>query len=52
LDEPLQTKLQQFIKHFGTSKTKIIRQLIAQANAEDFPNSWQMRAAERRLQRR
>jgi hypothetical protein len=47
LDEPSQTKLQQLIKEFGTSKADIIRQLIAQAEPEDFPKSWQMRAAER-----
>jgi predicted DNA-binding protein len=47
LDEPSQTKLQQLIKEFGTSKADTIRQLIAQAEPEDFPKSWQMRAAER-----
>jgi hypothetical protein len=52
LDEPSQTKLQQLVKHFGTSKAKIIRQLIAQAEPEDFPSSWQMRAAEPRVQPR
>jgi hypothetical protein len=36
------------LTHFAVSKAKIIRQLIAQANDEDFPPSWQMRAAERR----
>jgi predicted DNA-binding protein len=50
LDKPSQTKLQQLVKHFGTSKAEIIRQLVAQANVEDFPNSWQMRAAARRAQ--
>jgi predicted DNA-binding protein len=52
LDEPSQTKLQQLVKQFGASKAKIIRQLIAQANDEDFPKSWQMRAAEHRVQTR
>ena len=52
LDEPSETKLQQLIKHFGASKAEIIRQLIVQANDEDFPKSWQMRAAERRAQQR
>jgi len=52
LDEPSQTKLQQLVKQFGASKAEIIRQLIAQANAEDFPKSWQMRAAEHRVQMR
>jgi hypothetical protein len=44
LDEPSQTKLQQLVEQFGASKAKIIRQLIAQANDEDLPKSWQMRA--------
>jgi hypothetical protein len=49
LDEPSQTNLQQFVKQFGASKAEIIRQLIAQANDEAFPKSWQMRAAEHRV---
>ena len=52
LDEPSQTKLQQLLKQFGASKSEIIRQLIAQANDEDFPKSWQMRAAKHRVQTR
>jgi hypothetical protein len=48
LDEPSQTKLQQPVEQFGTSKAEIIRQLVAQAKPEDFPKSWQMRAQERR----
>jgi hypothetical protein len=40
LDDPSQNKLQQFGKQFGTSKAEIIRQLIAQAEPEDFPPSW------------
>jgi predicted DNA-binding protein len=44
LDEPSQTKLEQLIKQFGTSKAAIIRYLIAQGAPEDFPPSWQMRA--------
>jgi hypothetical protein len=47
LDDPSQTKLQQLVEQFGVSKAEIIRQLIAPANDEDFPKSWQMRAAER-----
>jgi predicted transcriptional regulator len=47
LDSPSATKLQQLVRQFGTSKADIIRQLIAQATPEDFPNSWHMRAAER-----
>jgi hypothetical protein len=49
LDEPSQTKLQRLGKQFGASKAEIIRQLIAQATTEDFPKSWQMWAAERRV---
>jgi hypothetical protein len=49
LDEFSQTKLQQFVKRFGASKAEIIRQLIAQATDEDFPKSWQIRAAEHRV---
>jgi hypothetical protein len=51
-DEPSQTKLHQLVTHFGASKAKIIRQLIAQASEEDFPKSWQMRVAERGVQTR
>jgi hypothetical protein len=47
LDDLSQTKLQQLVEQFGVSKAEIIRQLIAQANAEDFPKSWHMRVAER-----
>jgi predicted DNA-binding protein len=50
LDEPSQTKLQQLITQFGASKAEIIRQLIAQAEPEDFPISWQMRTAEHHAQ--
>jgi hypothetical protein len=45
LDDPSQTKLRQLITQFGASKAEMIRQLIAQAEPEDFPPSWQMRAA-------
>ena len=51
LDEPSQTKLQHLVKQFGASKAEIIRQLIAQAEPEDFPSSWHMRAAERHVPR-
>jgi hypothetical protein len=50
LDELSQTTLQQLVKQFGASKAEIIRQLIAQTEPEDFPQSWYMRAAERRAQ--
>jgi predicted transcriptional regulator len=52
LDDPSEAKLQQLIEHFGASKAKIIRQLVAQAEPADFPPSWQMRAAEHRVQQR
>jgi predicted DNA-binding protein len=48
LDEPSQTKLQQLVKQFGASKAEIIRQVIAQAEPEDFPKSWHMKAAAHR----
>ena len=51
LDKPSQTRLQQLIEQFGISKAAIIRHLIAQAEPEDFPISWQMRTAERHEQR-
>jgi predicted transcriptional regulator len=47
LDDPSQTKLQQLVEQFGVSKAEIIRQLIAQANDQDFPKSWHTRVAER-----
>jgi hypothetical protein len=50
LDEPSQTKLQQLVTQFDASKAAIIRHLIAQANPEDFPKHWHLRAAERRVQ--
>jgi predicted transcriptional regulator len=50
LDEPSQTTLQQLINQLGASKAAIIRHLIAQATPDDFPTSWQMRAAERHAQ--
>jgi hypothetical protein len=50
LDDPSQTTLQHLIEHVGASKAEIIRQLIASAAPEDYPSSWHMRAAERRVQ--
>jgi hypothetical protein len=50
LDDLSETKLQRLVTQFGTSKAAIIRQLIAQAEPEDFPKGWQMRALERRAQ--
>jgi hypothetical protein len=51
LDKSSQTKLEQLIRQLAVSKADIIRQLIAQAKPEDFPPSWQMRAAERHVPR-
>jgi hypothetical protein len=50
LDERSQTTLQQLVTQFGASKAAIIRHLITQANPEDFPTSWQLRAQERHTQ--
>jgi hypothetical protein len=43
LNEPSQTKLEELSTHFDKPAAVIIRHLIAQANPEDFPTSWQMR---------
>jgi hypothetical protein len=48
LDGPSQTKLQQLIEQFRTSKAEVIRHLIAQAAPEDFPKTWNMKAAAHR----
>ena len=44
LDETTTQKLQQLVEQFGMSRAEIIRQLIAQAKLEDFPESWQLEA--------
>jgi hypothetical protein len=51
LDAASGAKLQQLISHFGASKADIIRHLLVQATPEDFPPSWQLRAAECRARR-
>jgi predicted DNA-binding protein len=48
LDDLTREKLKNLSTHFDTSAAEMIRHLIAQANPEDFPTSWQLRAAERR----
>jgi len=48
LGEASRKQLQYLVDHFHVSKAQIIRQLIEQATPEDFPKSWQMKAAERR----
>jgi hypothetical protein len=44
LDESTSQKLQHLVEQFGMSRAEIIRQLIAQAKLEDFPESWQLEA--------
>ena len=51
LNQTSSLKLQDLVDHFHVPKAQIIRQLIAQAEPEDFPKSWQMRAAERHAPR-
>jgi predicted transcriptional regulator len=48
LDADTQTKLQALTQAFDRSAAEVIRQFIAQATLEDFPQSWQMAAMERR----
>jgi hypothetical protein len=50
LDETSRTRLQALVEPFDVSEADIIRQLLAQANVEAFPDSWQRRAAERRAE--
>jgi hypothetical protein len=47
-DEVSRVKLKELIERFNVSTAAIIRQLLAQANPEDFPPSWHLKAAERR----
>jgi hypothetical protein len=44
LDETTTQKRQQDVEQLGMSRAEIIRQLIIQAKAEDFPPSWQLEA--------
>jgi predicted DNA-binding protein len=44
LDESTSQKLQHLVEQSGMSRAEIIRQLIAQAKLEDFPESWQLEA--------
>jgi hypothetical protein len=48
--DPTREKLEELSTHFNTSASTVIRHLIAQAEPEDFPNSWQTRSAESRAQ--
>jgi predicted DNA-binding protein len=51
LDDLTQDKLEDLSTHFDKPAAEIIRHLITQAKPEDFPKSWQMRAAERHIPR-
>jgi hypothetical protein len=48
LDDGASLTLQELVERFHVSRADIIRQRMAQANLEDFPTSWHLRAAERR----
>jgi hypothetical protein len=48
LDPDTQTKLQTFMQAFHRSAAEIIRQLIAQANPDDFPEIWRLEVQEHR----
>jgi hypothetical protein len=48
LDDETSTKLGTLMQTFDRSAAEIIRQLIAQAAPEDFPQSWHLAVAERR----
>ena len=46
LDESTAQKLQALVEQFAMPRAAIIRQLITQAKPEEFPESWQLAAAE------
>jgi hypothetical protein len=48
LDAATWTRLEELSQHFDTSSAEVIRQLVAQATPEDFPESWQCAVDERR----
>jgi hypothetical protein len=48
LDRATQNTLEAFMQTFERSAAEIIRQLIAQAMPEEFPQSWQIAADELR----
>jgi predicted transcriptional regulator len=48
LNEATSRKLETLTTTFHRSAAEVIRQLVAQAHPEDFPNRWHKRAAERR----
>jgi hypothetical protein len=43
--------LERLSRHFDKSSAEIIRQLVAQATPEDFPERWQLAVRERRHRR-
>jgi predicted DNA-binding protein len=51
LDKLTAQKLEALVAQFGQSRAEIIRQLVAQAKPEDFPQSWQLAARERERRR-
>jgi predicted transcriptional regulator len=51
LDEETSRTLARLTHTFGRSAAEVIRQLVAQANPEDFPQSWQLAVEERRQRR-
>jgi predicted transcriptional regulator len=48
LDDETSRKLERLTQTFHRSAAEVIRQLVAQANPEDFPQSWQLARGERR----
>ena len=50
LDDETSEKLDTLTRGFDRPAAEVIRQLIAQAKAEDFPPSWQLAVAERQRQ--
>jgi hypothetical protein len=51
LDTTSSLKLQELINRFDVPKAAIIRHLLTQAEPDDFPKSWHMRAAEHHIPR-
>jgi predicted transcriptional regulator len=51
LGERTSQKLQHLVEQLGMSRAEIIRQLVRQAQPEDFPEHWQLGAEENRVRR-
>jgi hypothetical protein len=47
LDDETWDKGEALSKHFQTSVAKVIRQVVAQATLENFPQRWQMASGQR-----